>query len=218
MRRNAEATIELADACATGNAALVFFSTNEVFSGDRGDGRGYAEGDETAPAKRIRSQQAGRRAGNSRRVRRRHRQDSLDRPHLLAVRAAGQRFPCPDRGRRGQGWPTAGSTWSSTRWAVPRMPPISPPASLRSSARRLPAHITWPTKASPHASNGHGPFWAGAVRAWKSGQQTLLTTSASPPLPAGECSTQAGQRALGVKLRPWREALDAYLDDVCPEP
>ena len=24
--------------------------------------------------------------------------------------------------------------------------------------------------------------------------------------------------SVGVKLRPWREALDAYLDDVCPEP
>ena len=60
MRRNAEATIELAHACATGNAALVFLSTNEVFSGDRRDGRGYAEGDETAPRKRLRSQQADR--------------------------------------------------------------------------------------------------------------------------------------------------------------
>jgi dTDP-4-dehydrorhamnose reductase len=49
VRRNAEATIELAHACATGNAELVFISTNEVFSGDRDDGRGYTEDDDTAP-------------------------------------------------------------------------------------------------------------------------------------------------------------------------
>ena len=49
MRRNADATGELARACAVAGVDLVAISTNEVFDGARTDGRGYRPGDPTAP-------------------------------------------------------------------------------------------------------------------------------------------------------------------------
>jgi len=52
MRRNAEATAAIAAACATARdpVDLVLVSTNEVFPGDRTDGRGYGPHDPTRPA------------------------------------------------------------------------------------------------------------------------------------------------------------------------
>jgi dTDP-4-dehydrorhamnose reductase len=49
MRRNAEATGVLAEACHARGVGLLVVSTNEVFSGDRSDGQGYREDDPTAP-------------------------------------------------------------------------------------------------------------------------------------------------------------------------
>ncbi len=48
-RRNAAAVDELARACAQHGADLVLVSTNEVFDGERTDGRGYGPGDPTDP-------------------------------------------------------------------------------------------------------------------------------------------------------------------------
>jgi dTDP-4-dehydrorhamnose reductase len=50
MARNGEATAVLARACAARGVDLVVISTNEVFDGTRTDRRGYAPGDEPAPA------------------------------------------------------------------------------------------------------------------------------------------------------------------------
>jgi dTDP-4-dehydrorhamnose reductase len=49
MRRNGEAVGALARACRVVGAGLLLVSTNEVFSGDRTDGRPYVEDDETGP-------------------------------------------------------------------------------------------------------------------------------------------------------------------------
>jgi dTDP-4-dehydrorhamnose reductase len=49
MRRNANATGELARACAAAGVDLVAVSTNEVFDGTRSDGLGYRPDDPTAP-------------------------------------------------------------------------------------------------------------------------------------------------------------------------
>lgn len=49
MRRNAEATRLLAEACAARDLDLVVVSTNEVFDGRRTDGFGYRPGDEPHP-------------------------------------------------------------------------------------------------------------------------------------------------------------------------
>ncbi len=49
-RRNGVATAELAAACRHASAGLVYVSTNEVFAGDRTDGRGYTETDPPEPA------------------------------------------------------------------------------------------------------------------------------------------------------------------------
>jgi len=49
MRRNAAAVAELAEACVESGAGLVLLSTNEVFDGQRTDGRGYVEDDQARP-------------------------------------------------------------------------------------------------------------------------------------------------------------------------
>lgn len=49
-RRNAIATAALAGACVSRGIDLVVVSTNEVFDGERSDGRGYSAADEPAPA------------------------------------------------------------------------------------------------------------------------------------------------------------------------
>lgn len=49
MRRNGTAVGEIARACAVRGTDLVIISTNEVFDGQRTDGRGYAPGDERHP-------------------------------------------------------------------------------------------------------------------------------------------------------------------------
>jgi len=48
-RWNGMATAELAIACARSDVGLVYISTNEVFGGDRSDGRGYVETDQPDP-------------------------------------------------------------------------------------------------------------------------------------------------------------------------
>lgn len=48
-RRNGEAVGELAEACMAAGTDLVYVSTNEVFDGQRTDGRGYRETDGTGP-------------------------------------------------------------------------------------------------------------------------------------------------------------------------
>ncbi len=50
QRRNATAVAELARACAESGAGLVVVSTNEVFGGESTDGKGYGEDDPLAPA------------------------------------------------------------------------------------------------------------------------------------------------------------------------
>lgn len=49
MRRNGRSVAVLAQACRENDAKLVLVSTNEVFYGDRTDGRGYVESDPTGP-------------------------------------------------------------------------------------------------------------------------------------------------------------------------
>jgi dTDP-4-dehydrorhamnose reductase len=49
MRRNGEATATLAEACRAAGADLLYVSTNEVFDGQRADGRPYEEDDPVAP-------------------------------------------------------------------------------------------------------------------------------------------------------------------------
>jgi dTDP-4-dehydrorhamnose reductase len=49
MRRNAAATGEIAAACGRSGVQLAVVSTNEIFDGERTDGRGYAPGDSPGP-------------------------------------------------------------------------------------------------------------------------------------------------------------------------
>lgn len=49
IRRNGDATRELAEACSTRQVPLLYVSTNEVFDGRRDDGHGYTEADAPNP-------------------------------------------------------------------------------------------------------------------------------------------------------------------------
>ncbi len=49
MRRNGQATGEMAEACVDAGAAMILISSNEVFDGRRRDGRGYEPDDEPNP-------------------------------------------------------------------------------------------------------------------------------------------------------------------------
>ena len=89
MRRNAIATAELADACATAGVDLVLVSTNEVFDGRRTDGRGYAPDDRPAPANPYGVEQAGRGVGRPGRV---------PAPRRRARRGADRRRPAAGPG------------------------------------------------------------------------------------------------------------------------
>ncbi len=103
LRRNRDAPGSLAVACAASGADLVLISTNEVFDGRRTDGRGYGPDDPTDSAEPVRGEQARRRAGRARGVRRGSGIGPGDRPDGLAVRTAGQRLPGQDPGGRGAG-------------------------------------------------------------------------------------------------------------------
>ena len=65
MRRNAEAVAELAAGACAAQVRLLLVSTNEVFDGERDDGRGYVEDGCDGPTQRLRAQQAGRGGGGA---------------------------------------------------------------------------------------------------------------------------------------------------------
>ena len=66
LRRNADATGSLAQACADRGIQLVLVSTNEVFDGERRDGRGYGPDDPRRAINAYGAEQARRRGRSSR--------------------------------------------------------------------------------------------------------------------------------------------------------
>jgi dTDP-4-dehydrorhamnose reductase len=216
MRRNGEATSELADACAAAGSALLFVSTNEVFPGDRTDGHGYREDDATAP---LNPYGASKLAGELA-VR-----DALGEagPGAWIVRTSwvfgppGNDFPVrivaanDSSGGKAPlrvvddeiGRPTFAPDLAA---ALVRLASVAPPGTY---------HLANAGAASRYE-------WARAVlsRCRPEAQvepmalAEFIRASAPPPwavLDTGRAET------FGVSLRPWREPLADYLDIVCPE-
>jgi dTDP-4-dehydrorhamnose reductase len=217
MRRNAEATIDLAHACATGNAELVFLSTNEVFSGDRHDGRGYTEDDATAPP------------------------NAYGRSKLLGEQGIRDVFG-DGTGRAawivrtswlfgppGNDFPQrilAAADGTATHGIDVVVDEIGRPTQASDLATALIKLVGTVRPGTYHLAN-EGVVsrfeWARAVlgRCRPDVEVEPITLAeyprASTPPRWGVLDTSRAA-AFGVTLRPWPEALDAYLDEVCPEP
>ncbi len=216
MRRNAEATIELAHACTTGNAELVFISTNEVFSGDRDDGRGYREDDEMAPPNAYgRSKLLGEQGirdvfgdGTGRgawiiRTSWLFGPPGNDFPQRILAAADGLAVPRIDVVIDEMARPTRGSDLAP---ALIALVGTAPPGTYHLANEGVASRFEWARAV------------LGRCRPGVEVEPISLADyqRASTPPRWGVLDTSRAADA-GVKLRPWREALDAYLDEVCPQ-
>jgi dTDP-4-dehydrorhamnose reductase len=210
MRRNGVATGVLAAACRARGVGLVVVSTNEVFSGDRGDGRGYAETDATAPrnpygASKLAGEEAARAA-------------FADSPGLWIARTAwlygppGNDFPdkvtaASDRLPGGELLPVVADEFGS-------------PTYTADLARAILELVSLTEGGTYHLVNTGGASrlaWAERVLAVRRpGRATRPIsasefTRASDPPPWGVLDTSRATAA-GVRLRPWEAALAEYLN------
>ena len=95
VRRNGTATGVLAAACAERGTDLLLVSTNEVFSGERRDGRPWEPSDPDRARQPVRCIEARGRAARHPGIRRAARRCVRDRPDGVAVRGPGPRLPQP---------------------------------------------------------------------------------------------------------------------------
>jgi dTDP-4-dehydrorhamnose reductase len=214
MRRNGMATGVLAAACHERGVALLMVSTNEVFSGDRTDGKGYLETDATAPrnpygASKLAGETAARAAYGA--------EPGADTPGLWIVRTAwlygppGNDFPdkitqAADRQPAGEALPVVADEWGSPTYTLDLARAIlelvdrteggtfhvvdTGVASRRDWADRVlavrrPGQATRPISAAEFTRASHPPRWG------------VMDT--------------ARTMAAGVRLRTWQEALADYL-------
>ncbi|MGZ6259793.1 MAG: SDR family oxidoreductase [Candidatus Limnocylindrales bacterium] len=219
MRRNARAVRELAEASAAAGARLVLVSTNEVFDGARRDGRGYREGDAAEPGNAYgASKLAGERAA----VVAYGRAGLTSR--LWVVRTAwlygppGNDFPAKiltaaARLPPGEALPVVSDEIGSPTYAPDLAMAL---AELLERAGGGLYHLVNAGLASREA-------WASAVLArCAPGRPTRPIPQADYPRPSSPPrwgvldATRAAD--LGVALRPWPDALAAYLEQLCPRP
>jgi dTDP-4-dehydrorhamnose reductase len=215
MRRNGVATGVLAGACQQRGVALLVVSTNEVFSGDRTDGKGYLETDPAAPrnpygASKLAGEAAARAAFRA--------APAADTPGLWIVRTAwlygppGNDFPdkitqAADRLPASEPLPVVADEWGSPTYTLDLARAI---LELVDRTEGGTFHVVDTGVASRRD-------WADRVLAVRRpGRATRPIsakefTRASDPPPWGVLDASRA-RSAGVHLRPWREALDDYLD------
>ncbi len=209
MRRNGVATGVLAAACRARGVGLLVVSTNEVFSGDRQDGRGYAETDATAPrnpygASKLAGEEAARAV-------------FADFPGLWIARTAwlygppGNDFPdkitaAADRLPDGESLPVVADEFGSPTYTL-------------DLARAILDLVSLTEGGTYHLVNTGGASrrsWAERVLAVRRpGRATRPIsasefTRASDPPPWGVLDTSRATAA-GVRLRSWETALAEYL-------
>jgi dTDP-4-dehydrorhamnose reductase len=210
-RRNGDAVDELAQACASRGVALLVVSTNEVFDGRRSDGLGYVEGDPTEPINaygrsKLAGEQAARRAFGA---------DSG--ASLWIIRTSWLYGP------PGADFPAKIIT------AASRLPPGQPlrvvadefgsPTSTEDLAVAITAVLATAPAGTYHVVNRGYTSRAG----WASRVLELAGVNvpiervgqaefprASTPPAWGVLDTSLAGR-FGIELRPWTEAMDAYL-------
>ena len=212
LRRNADAVGYLAEACVRAGVGLALVSTNEVFDGERIDGRGYVESDSPAPRNAYgRSKLAGEIAARA---------AFGDRAGLWIVRTSwlygppGGDFPhkilaASDRLPKGEGLAVVDDEFGTPTYTADLA------HALLQLVEATPAgiyHLVSPGIASRLE-------WAEAVivrrrpdRAIRPISRVEFTRASDVP-PWGVLDP--GRAAsLGISLRPWRAALDAYLDGI----
>lgn len=213
FRRNGEATGAIARACREVGSKLVLISTNEVFDGERDDGRGYAEDDPTGPrnpygASKLAGEVAARAAFG-------------DAPGLSIVRTAWLYGPpgndFPDR-----------ITAAADRIEGPLpvvVDEIGSPTyvfDLAQAIWELVARVDGGTYHLVNAGSASRLEWAQAVfEVRRPGRETRAIDAseferASEPPGWGILDTTRAA-AVGVTMRPWREALTEYLHEAPSE-
>ena len=209
MRRNGDATRVLAAACHARGVGLLVVSTNEVFSGDRRDGRGYLETDETGPrnpygASKLAGEEAAREA-------------FADGPGLWIARTAwlygppGNDFPdkitaAADRLPEGEPLPVVADEFGSPTYTL-------------DLARAILALVSLTEGGIYHLVNSGGASrreWADRVLSVRRPGRTTRPiaasefTRASNPPPWGVLDTSRAE-SVGVPIRSWQAALADYL-------
>jgi dTDP-4-dehydrorhamnose reductase len=240
MRRNGEAVGAMARACRALGAGFVLISTNEVFDGERSDGRGYREDDPTAPRNPYgASKRAGEEAALA--AYRGHRAERADADTGAGAPGVGDAGAVAAR----DGDPSAGGLWIvRTAWLF-GPPGADFPEKITAAADKVegPLPVVSDEVGSPtythdlagaiyelvertdggifhlvNAGTASRLDWARAVLDVRRPGRELVAISrsafqrASDPPPWGVLDTAKAASA-GVTMRPWRHALAEYLAD-----
>ena len=210
FRRNGDAVRVLADACLNAGIGLVLISTNEVFDGERTDGRGYVESDDPAPRNPYgRSKLAGELAARS---------VFREQGPLWIIRTVwlygppGDDFPhkilaAADRLPAGEALSVVADEYGSPTFTEDLAPAL---LQLVWGSRGGVFHLVSPGAVSRQQ-------WAAAVLSRRRPGRTTRAIGradfrrASDPPPWGVLDA-ARATSLGVSLRPWETALDDYLE------
>jgi dTDP-4-dehydrorhamnose reductase len=210
MRRNGAAVGELARACRAAGCGLVVVSTNEVFDGERVDGRGYAEDDPPRPrnpygASKLEGERGAREAFG-------------DGWGLWVVRTAwlfgppGGDFPdrivaAADRLAPGEALPVVVDEVGCPTYTI----------DLAEAMVDLVVATDGGTFHLVNAGRASRLEWAERVLAVRRPGRAIRPISrtefsrASDPPPWGVLDASRAVQLAGIRLRPWEAALDAYL-------
>lgn len=217
MRRNALAVGELARACAKSGARLVLISTNEVFGGDRKDGRGYVESDHPDPINAYgRSKLAGEKAATGA-------FDSAGRAYdLLIVRTAwlfgppGNDFPskiiaASDRLPAEEPLKVVSDETGSPTYAADLADAVV--RLVRNGALGGICHLVNEGQASRLELARRVLDRCRPERPTAAISSSEFSRTSKPPAWAVLANTRGAK--LGAILRPWPEAIDAYAPSIC---
>ena len=218
MRRNGLAVGELAAACAESGARLVLISTNEVFDGERKDGHGYVESDEPHPINAYgRSKLAGEEAAAAA-FGAAGRSDDL-----LIVRTAwlfgppGSDFPskivaASDRLPAEEPLKVVSDEIGSPTFA-PDLADAVAQLALRGAQGRGTYHLVNDGQASRLDLARRVLDHCRPDRSTAAISSDEFDRPSKPPEWAVLASARAAQA--GLTLRPWQEAIDAYVPSIC---
>lgn len=218
MRRNADAVAELASTCASNGTRLVLVSTNEVFDGERTDGHGYSEDDVARPINAYgRSKLAGEDAARQ----------AFDRAgasdNLLIARTAwlfgppGNDFPgkiiaAADRLPAGQPLKVVGDEVGSPTYSIDLAEAIVRLGVELAAGGTY--HLVNEGKASRLEVAARVLSYCRPDQATAAISRTEFVRPSTPPAWAVLENTRGV--GLGVSLRPWQAAIDAYAPSLCP--